>query len=36
MINDFVFNAEENDALFERTRIVILELLKTKNLRSLG
>ena len=35
-INDFVFNAEENDALFERTRIVILELLKTKNLSELS
>ena len=35
-INDFIFNAEENDALFERTRIVILELLKTKNLSELS
>ena len=35
-INDFIFNAEENDALFERTRIVILELLKTNNLDELS
>jgi uncharacterized protein len=35
-INDFIFNAEENDALFERTRIVILELLKTSNLGELS
>ena len=35
-INDFIFNAEENDALFERTRIVILELLKTNNLGELS
>jgi hypothetical protein len=35
-INEFIFNAEENDALFEKTRIVILELLKTTNLTQLS
>lgn len=35
-INEFIFNAEENDALFEKTRIVILELLKTDNLSALS
>ena len=25
-INNFIFNAEENDAMFEKTRIVILEI----------
>jgi len=35
-INDFIFNAEENDALFEKTRIVILELLKTTSVEELG
>lgn len=35
-INDFIFNAEENDALFEKTRIVILELLKTNTLVELS
>ena len=35
-INDFIFNAEENDALFEKTRIVILEILKTANLNELS
>lgn len=35
-INDFIFNAEENDALFEKTRIVILELLKTNTLEELS
>ena len=34
-INDFIFNAEENDALFEKTRLVILELLKTNSLADL-
>lgn len=34
-INDFIFNAEENDALFEKTRIVILDLLKTNTLAEL-
>jgi len=34
--NNFIFNAEENDALFEKTRIVILELLKTDSLKSLS
>jgi uncharacterized protein YigA (DUF484 family) len=35
-INEFIFNAEENDALFEKTRIVILELLKTNSLTLLS
>jgi uncharacterized protein YigA (DUF484 family) len=35
-INEFIFNAEENDALFEKTRIVILELLKTDSLSTLS
>ena len=35
-INDFIFNAEENDALFEKTRIIILELLKTDTLAGLS
>ena len=35
-INDFIFNAEENDALFEKTRIVILELLKATSLAELS
>ena len=35
-INDFIFNAEENDALFEKTRLVILELLKTNTLAELS
>lgn len=35
-INDFIFNAEENDALFEKTRIVILKLLKSDNLTELS
>ncbi len=35
-INEFIFNAEENDALFEKTRMVILELLKTNNLATLS
>lgn len=35
-INDFIFNAEENDALFEKTRIVILELLKANTLAELS
>ena len=35
-INDFIFNAEENDALFEKTRLVILELLKTNTLAKLS
>ncbi len=35
-INDFIFNAEENDALFEKTRLIILELLKTGSLPELS
>jgi len=35
-INEFIFNAEENDALFEKTRIIILELLKAGNLTDLS
>ena len=35
-INDFIFDAEENDALFEKTRIVILELLKATSLAELS
>lgn len=35
-INDFIFNAEENDALFEKTRLVILELLRTDSLAELS
>ena len=35
-INDFIFNAEENDALFEKTRIVILKLLKSDTLTQLS
>jgi len=35
-INEFIFNAEENDALFEKTRIVILDLLKTSSLSELA
>ena len=35
-INNFIFNAEENDALFEKTRIVILEILKSDSLKSLS
>lgn len=35
-INDFIFNAEENDALFEKTRIVILKLLKSDTLIQLS
>lgn len=35
-INDFIFNAEENDALYEKTRLVILELLKTNTLTELS
>lgn len=35
-INEFIFNAEENDALFEKTRIVIMKLLKSTNLATLS
>ena len=35
-INNFIFNAEENDALFEKTRIVILEIIKSDSLKSLS
>ena len=35
-INEFIFNAEENDALFEKTRIAILALLKTDTLANLS
>ena len=35
-INNFIFNAEENDALFEKTRIVILEIMKSDSLKNLS